>query len=134
MGRFANRIHLHRRGLTAFLFALTTLGAQAQGLGELYQAALAGNPALKGREFEAERAEMIGGRERGHGLGMAFDDTRGFVIGANAERVAAVEFEAGGDRREDARDVGVGHGVDGSPRLRNIRTSRANSIQWVSSQ
>lgn len=56
MGRFANRFHLNRRWLAVFLFALTTLGAQAQGLGELYQAALAGNPALKGREFDAERA------------------------------------------------------------------------------
>ena len=38
------------------MFALTAVSAHAQGLGELYQAALTGNPALKAREFDAARA------------------------------------------------------------------------------
>ncbi len=45
-----------RRPLVATLLALSALGAHAQGLAELYRAALADNPQLRGREFDSERA------------------------------------------------------------------------------
>lgn len=50
----------------AVVFALVPFGAGAQGLGELYQAALRGNPMLKAREFDVERAraDSDGARSR----------------------------------------------------------------------
>lgn len=65
----SNRPPLHPLSLAlalAVTFALSTLGAQAQGLGELYQAALRGNPMLKSREFDVERAraDADGARSR----------------------------------------------------------------------
>ena len=52
--------------LAIFVLSMTPVGSNAQGLAELYRAALTGNPLLRSREFDVDRAraESDGARSR----------------------------------------------------------------------
>ena len=52
--------------LTIFVWCMTPAGSYAQGLAELYRAALTGNPLLRSREYDVDRAraESDGARSR----------------------------------------------------------------------